>query len=162
MNKKKLVLIAASLLVLGSVAVKPTTAYFTDSHTGRGTVEVTMGEYEITSDEKVEGMIKKITVKNTGDFPVYARVKLFAGSTHGQNFITADSESWEAKEDGFYYYQKIINPGEESTKLCVEIDALEAVDETFNVIVVEEATRVQEDGSANWEEKVKEVLTDEN
>ncbi|MBQ7147180.1 MAG: hypothetical protein IJR96_00365 [Pseudobutyrivibrio sp.] len=162
MNKKKLVLIAASLLVLGSVAVKPTMAYFTDTHTGKGEVKVTMGEYEITPDEDVKGMIKKITVKNTGDFPVYARVKVLAGSTHGQEFLASSSENWESKEDGFYYYKKVINPGEESTKLAVEIVAMEAVDETFNVIVVEEATRVQEDGSVNWEEQVKEVFTDED
>ena len=155
MNKKKIIVIAASLLLLGSIAVKPALAYFTDSHTAKGAVSVTLGEYKIVPDEEVDGLTKTIYVKNTGDFPVYARVKVFVGSTHGLKFEEDKSDDWRyVSSDEFYYYDKILQPTDTSKPLVVTIDPKNETSETFNVIVVEEATLVDSDGNYNWDKKV--------
>lgn len=156
MNNKKLIIVAASLLILSSIAVKPAMAYFTDSHSGKGTVAMTMemGDYKIVPDEEVDGMIKKITVKNEGDYPVRARVKVFAGSTHEIDFVSEESASWSTNSDGFYYYDEELEPNASSSQLVVQVNPNGEPTGTFNVIVVEEATRVQGDGTYDWKEKI--------
>ena len=101
MNKRKgLMIIAASLLLIGAVSVKPAMAYFTDTHQATGAV---LGKYEITPHEEVQGLTKVISVENTGDYPVYARVQLFAGSTVDLIFEADKSSGWTKGVEGFYY-----------------------------------------------------------
>ncbi|SEA65807.1 hypothetical protein SAMN02910384_02020 [Pseudobutyrivibrio sp. ACV-2] len=156
MNKKMIFTVAASLLVIGSIAVKPAMAYFTDTHTGKGSVAMTMemGDMKIVPDENVSVMTKKITVKNTGDVPVMARVKVFAGSTHDLIFSSEESLNWSENSDGYYYYNAKLEPTIHSSELVLTIDPKNETSGSFNVIVVEEATRVQPDGSYDWNEKV--------
>lgn len=149
MNKKKVLIIAASVLMLGAVAVKPAMAYFTDTQKASGTVK--LGKYEITPYEEVEGMEKKISIKNTGDYPVYTRVKVFAGSTHGLSFETDKSTDWSQKGE-YYYYDKILEVNATTPELVVKIDPKSETKEQFNVVVVEEACRVNADNSASWDE----------
>lgn len=156
MNKKMVLTVAASLLVVGSIAVKPAMAYFTDTHTGKGSVAMTMemGDIKVVPDEDVTEMTKKITIKNTGDVPVMARVKVFAGSTHDLIFNAEESVNWSENSDGYYYYSEKLGPAKQSSELIVTIDPKNEIAGSFNVIVVEEATRVQPDGSYDWKEKV--------
>ena len=149
MNKKKVLIIAASVLMLGAVSIKPAMAYFTDTHSATGTVK--FGKYEITPYEEVDGMTKKISIKNTGDYPVYTRVKVLAGSTHGLTFDKENSTDWYDK-DGYYYYDKVLDVDSETSKLLVTIDPNDENKEEFNVIVVEEACRADKDGNPVWNE----------
>ena len=150
MKKKTLIITAAALLMLGAVAVKPAMAYFTDTHSAEGTVR--FGKYEITPHERVNGFEKTIWVENTGDYPVYARVKVFAGSTHPLTYET-ENTGWELKADGFYYFNQIIEPKKTSNQMKVKIDPNGDKGEEFNVIVIEEAAKVKADGTAAWDEK---------
>ncbi|MBO5617749.1 MAG: hypothetical protein J5901_05330 [Pseudobutyrivibrio sp.] len=152
MNKKKIMIISASLLMLAAVSVKPAMAYFTDTHKAVGTVK--FGSYEITPHEKVENNVKKITVENTGDYPVFARVKVLAGHTHDLEFDKSASKDWTLKDDGYYYYDNPIDVKELSSELVIKISDNADTDDadTFNVIVVEEATKVADDGTAKWDE----------
>ncbi len=156
MNKKKYLVVAASLLLLGAVAVKPAMAYFTDTHSAVG--QAGFGHYEITPDEKVSGTTKTITVKNTGDYPVFVRVKLFAGSTHGLNFKESASANWSlGSRDEFYYFSKSIEPGESTGELVVDIDANGESQDEFNVIVVSEACKLSADNKPTWDETTEET-----
>lgn len=161
MKNKKLILMAAALLIVGSIAVKPAMAYFTDSHTGKGSVEMTIGEYKIEPGEEYSGMTKYITVKNTGDYSVRTRVKLFAGSTHSIKIDAEASKNWTEGSDGYFYYNVDLEKDTTSSQLVVEIDAKGDTAGEFNVIVIEEATRVYADGTYNWDQKVETVTETE-
>lgn len=151
MNKKKIMIISASLLMLAAVSVKPAMAYFTDTHKSVGTVM--FGNIDITPHEKVDGLTKTITVENTGDYPVFARVKVMAGETHIIKLDKEKSTGWELKEDGFYYYRNPIDVKKLSYELVVTINPGDDNSDDFNVIVVEEATRVNDNGEADWDAK---------
>ena len=149
MNKKKLVIIAASLLMLGAVTVKPAMAYFTDTHQANGQVQ--FSHIEITPYEEVYGLTKKITIENTGKEAVYARIKVFAGDTHPLTFQGAD---WNEKND-YYEYDKVLQVGDTSEPILVTIDPAIEDAEEFNVIVVEEACGLDKDGNPTWDKKYK-------
>lgn len=158
MKNKKLVIVAAALLMLGAISIKPVMAYFTDTHTASGSLF--FGKNAITPHEKTEGLTKTITVENTGDYAVYVRVKLFAGDTHGLNFNQGKSAKWSFNEkDEFYYYETPISPNELTGELVVDIDSGEETAEEFNVIVVEEGCRVGEDGKPTWDDKISNTET---
>ena len=150
MNKRKgLMIIAASLLLIGAVSVKPAMAYFTDTHQASGAV---LGKYEITPHEEVQGLTKVISVENTGDYPVYARVQLFAGSTVDLIFEADKSSGWTKGLDGFYYYNNKLDAGQTSTQLYVQVDPNGQEAESFNVVVVEEAAMIDAAGNPQWDE----------
>ncbi len=154
-KKKYLVIVAAALLMISAVAVKPAMAFLTDTHNTAGTsiVHLSDKKIEIIPKERIEKDIKVISVENTGDLPVYARVKVIVGRTQGLIFDKDSSKGWSEK-DGYYYYDSIIEPGKTSNELYVKIDPKNTADEEFNVIVVAEAARVKNDGSAGWDEKI--------
>lgn len=153
MKNKKLIIVAAALLMLGAISIKPAMAYFTDTHTAGGSV--LFGKNAITPHEKTEGLTKTITVENTGDYPVFVRVKLFAGETHGLKFNQDKSANWSFdKSDEFYYFKNPISPKELTGELVVDIDPGDETADKFNVIVVEEGCRVGEDGQPTWDDKV--------
>ena len=83
-----------------------------------------------------------------------ARVKVFAGSTHDLIFSSEESLNWSENSDGYYYYNAKLEPTIHSSELVLTIDPKNETSGSFNVIVVEEATRVQPDGSYDWNEKV--------
>lgn len=153
MKNKKLILVAAALLMLGAISIKPAMAYFTDTHTANGSV--LFGKRSITPHEKTEGLTKTITVENTGDYPVYVRVKLFAGDTHGLKFNGDKSPKWSFNgNDEFYYFETPISPKELTGELVVDIDPVDETAGEFNVIVVEEGCPVGEDGQPTWDKKI--------
>lgn len=149
-NKKKIIIIAASLLLLGAVGVKPAMAYFTATHESSGVVN--FGHMEITPHEKIDGFTKSITIENTGEQPVYVRVQFFAGSTHKLTTTLTSSSKWSKNEDGFYYYSQQLAAGKTTETLAVKVDPEGETADYFNVIVVSEATGVKEDGSYDWNE----------
>lgn len=158
MKNKKLIIVAAALLMLGAISIKPAMAYFTDTHTANGSV--LFGKHAITPHEKTEGLTKTITVENTGDYPVFVRVKLFAGTTHGLKFNEDKSAKWSFNgNDEFYYFETPIAPKELTEELVVDIDPIDETAGEFNVIVVEEGCRVGEDGKPTWDDKISNTET---
>ncbi len=61
------------------------------------------------------------------------------------------TDDWILGEDGFYYYQKILNAGETTTDLNIHINGVstDVDEEDFNVVVVYECTRVLYDEEGN-------------
>jgi hypothetical protein len=154
MNKKKILIIAASLLMLGAVAVKPAMAYFTDTHDAKGAA--TFKHIEIKPYEDIDGFTKIVRIENTGDAPVYVRVKFFAGNSEVHKLTTDDERThgWALKEDGFYYYNDVVPAGDVNNvtdTLAVKVDPGLDEDPYFNVIVVSEAAPLKADGTADWD-----------
>lgn len=165
MKYKKYLLVAAALVVIGAASIKPAMAYFTDTQEATGKIELHLGDSKIIPDEHVEGMTKIITVSNTGDYDVFVRVK----AVYGSNFdvsLTEDSKNngWSDGGDGYYYYKDIVtkkgtdNSSSKEIKLDISVKDASIASNGFNIVIIQEATRVfyNEDGTtkSNWKDKI--------
>lgn len=118
---------------------------------GGGTVHLgTSTEIE----EEIEGTTKHIKIANTGESnDCYVRVKIFAG---GNSSITQQEpeNDWILKDDGYYYYQPILEVGKTSKELIIDINTDNVEANSFNVIVAHECTPVvyddQGEAYADW------------
>lgn len=160
--KKRLVLIAMALILISGIAVKPAIAYFTDTVSTEGMLEVKLGDSELTPmEDNVENMIKTIAITNTGDYDVFVRAAAIIPD--GITVTMQDSSGWTKGGDGYYYYSSIVAVGETTSKLNLKIDNGELTD--FNVVIVQEATKVEYDEAGNpvadWDSAVS-TQTDTN
>ena len=139
MNNKKCMIIcmAAVLLIASIVPVRFALAYFTDFQeaAGSGTVDLS---WSTEPHEVIEHQQDKaITIENTGETDVIVRVRVFAGDFAE----VTDHTDWTESGD-WWYYNKILAPGEESSVLRVVVNSDEVPAEDFNIIVVHESSRV--------------------
>ena len=74
---------------------------------------------DITNITKLDRMVK---VKNVGSNPFYLRLKIDFNSTSNTNdaVIILPNENWKY-ENGYYYYENIVYPNEETNELMNEI-----------------------------------------
>ena len=157
MKRGRLLLVAAALTLIVSVAVKPAIAYFTDTVTVSKTVELSLGDGTVDEmDDDVEHMIKTISIKNTGEYDIYVRAKAIYPEKCTVTYQT--STNWTDLDGGYYYYENILKPGEKTDDLHLKI---EYTGEThFNVIIIQEATKVIYDADGNpkadWSSKITE------
>ncbi len=159
MKYSKFLLLAASFAVISMASIKPAMAYFTDYvlAVGYRTIKVHDSELD-TPKDTVENMVKTVSLKNTGDFPVYVRVKAICPD--GITATGQDSEDWTAQDDGYYYYNEILGVDEETTNLNLKISEPtgDTAGNDFNVVIIQEATKVQykEDGTtyADWDSAI--------
>lgn len=86
---------------------------------------------------------KKVSVKNTGDIPAFARILVFPELTLGDEVLPIDdvvkidyniskNSNWIYGEDGYYYYTKVINPKSESEILFDEVSLSVLKEKEFN------------------------------
>ena len=139
--KKKIALIVV-IISLIAMGISGTMAYFTADSTATnvitaGNIDIDLIEMEKTDEglkpfENKEGVMpgdvisKIVTVKNTGDNEAYIRVQVekiikLAGDAAGSaelSLLSCDinTADWTLKE-GYYYYNKPLAAGEETTPL---------------------------------------------
>lgn len=165
MKIKKILLVAAAITVIGTATVRPAMAYFTDTVTATGKIPVKLGDSEIIPEESVDGMIKTVTIKNTGKYDVFVRAKAIYGSNYKATILEeSKTAGWSYNETtGYYEYKDVVKVNTSSPSLKLEISVIndDVVEDKFNVIIIEEATKVlyNEDGStyADWNSKVQET-----
>ena len=147
MKTKVLYLVAAVAIVLSVTAVKPAIAYFTDSVSAEGSIPITLGEVIPKIDEKVQNMTKTIAVENTGDYSIFVRVKAF--KPEACEITPTFGAGWSFNQsDGYYYFDNPVAPGEKTpTELLLKITNPNPG--SYNVIIIEEATRVHYDDNGN-------------
>ncbi len=137
--KKKLLIIFGVVAILAILSVG-TYAYFSseqDAHNVISTGNVKLEIHEKTAsgeDFPKEGIIvmpgdtvsKIVTVENTGDHPLYLRVKLTEGVS--DEALTADdclsiniNRSCWLEKDGYYYYYRALQSGETTEQLFSEV-----------------------------------------
>lgn len=115
-------------------------------------IEERFGTYE--SFEKGKNYEKRVTVKNTGNIPCLVRVFAEVEDPDCREKIRMDwnREDWsEKQEDGFYYYQHVLLPGQTSEPLFTTITAKEDVSD-FRMICFSETIQAdgQKGGTTQW------------
>lgn len=145
MSRKKLAILITSLVLVGAMVMGGTLAYFTD--TAESTNVITLGKVSgtLTEDKSKDGTAKedggreykdtkpgavlsKVPVVNVDEtsLPAYVRVKLeWTGLTDAQ---AAEAEAlldvqtgWAKSSDGYYYYNKIVQPGTSTDPVFTEL-----------------------------------------
>ena len=138
--KSRLTVIALVAIVL-TLLTQGTLAYYTTI--GTATNVITSGDLELTIREMTdqgtefpaEGVYvipgdvvsKVVTVENTCNHPFYLRVKLVYGidskelSDEDCFKLDINSENWILK-DGWYYYNGILQPGEETPEVFSHVE----------------------------------------
>ncbi|SCZ80979.1 hypothetical protein [Pseudobutyrivibrio xylanivorans] len=153
MKTKWLYLVAAVALVISISAVKPALAYFTATRTVEGTTKaIEIGDVPPELDEDVVEMTKMITITNNGQYPIFVRAMAISPDNWQVNFNPEDG--W-MQEGDYYYYTKPLAP-EESTATQLKLDIVPKqvnqeydVPDSFNVVIVQEATKVIYDDAGN-------------
>ena len=137
--KKKLSIIFGIIAILAVISVG-TLAYFTSEQNAENVISA--GNIKLEIHEKTasgedfpeEGIIvmpgdtvsKIVTVENTGDHPLYLRVKLTEGvsdealTTDDCLDININRSCWLEK-DGYYYYYRALQSGETTEQLFSEV-----------------------------------------
>ena len=102
--------------------------------------------------ETVDNMTKHITVYNKPSqypdvlsVPVYVRIKAFAGKAYTLAFSDPDGKWTYHTDDGYYYYDEVLEVGETTSTLDIQISNFPnpaAVGDRFHVVVVKEVVPV--------------------
>ena len=141
MKAKSRLLLVALVAILLTVLTQPTLAYYTAY--GKATNVVTSGDIQLQIIEKTadgndfpaEGVYvipgdivsKRVSIENIWGHPFYLRVKVVSGSTN--QALSADdcmkldinTTDWTLV-DGYYYYNKILQPGETTPALFTQVE----------------------------------------
>ena len=145
---KKRISYAAAALALAAVmtaGIGQAWAYFTTYAQAEGGYPIHLGgRTDIT--EEFSDWTKHVAVTSDPESaPVYVRVRAFSGSLYTLEYSAEVGGDWTPGDDGYYYYNKILNGGETTTGLNVSIGGIpeDAEDgDKFNVVVIYESTPV--------------------
>ena len=147
-RKRNIIIIGLMLLLLATVPVQRTLAYFTDiaSYSGGGSLSL---QWDTEIKEEIKDNNKHIQIKNTGDTDVIVRVSVFGNADYLTVKNLEESGKWIKKDDGWWYYSGILAPEETTDVLLAELKAsADLPSYEFEIIVVHESERVVYDGGA--------------
>ncbi len=153
------VLFLCAFALTGALSAGRSMAYFSTYALARGGHELRLGA-QTKIREKIDHLSKHIQIENTGEAPCFVRVKVFSGSLVGITFSDA-SGNWSLGEDGYWYYGKVLLPGEIAEELVASMQVTEEMSRleagSFDIIVIQECTPAlwREDGTpyADWTRK---------
>lgn len=189
---KKKILAGVVIAICLSFATYGTLAFFTHEDTATnvitsGNIKIELQETALTDDGTVipfeesqqtidvmpaESVSKIVKVQNTGDNDAYIRISVekfieLAEGVEGEpdsELIALDfnTDAWTL-EDGYYYYNNPLAPGETTSALFNNVTFDPAMDNMYQnskatIVVNAEATQVKNNGSdvfkaAGWPEK---------
>ena len=141
--KKRMILLVVALVLVLSMTVGLTMAYFSDSTEAEGGIPVTLGG-QTTIIEKQSDDNKVIQIKNTGETDVVVRVAVY-----GPTEISYSGSGWTDGGDGYYYYDSILPAGETSSKLTAKWDVPEDLGDDYAVVVIQESDQAVYDASGS-------------
>lgn len=147
MKNKKVKLLIASILLVALAVPAAALAYFTDYEDAWGGAVLKL-EGETTIDEQADSAKKVISIRNTGETDVVVRVAVYGDFVKNVDFGEGD---WAHQDgDDWYYYKKILKPGEATPEITawVDVEAAGAAGHDFDIVVVHESERVSYDGTA--------------
>ena len=165
-RRQTVFLAAFALILLFGSSIKDSLAYFTTYTTTRGSARLALGP-RTEIKETIERQTKQIQIKNTGETDCFVRARIYAGSliilTESEDVPAGGAAHWRKDADGWWYYEAVLKPGENTNVLFVKIDVHKDMMDfdinNFNVIVVQESTPAlyQEDGTpyADWNLSIK-------
>ncbi|MBO5355234.1 MAG: hypothetical protein J6B09_04115 [Clostridia bacterium] len=191
-TKKKIVATCVVMILTVLTFVCSTLAYFTDNSnsryntiaTGTTSVELLDVTYPYGSDVAVAPgtairifpgyeIKKTVTARNTGDMPMYVRVKLtpeitLANNARGRETeidtslvsYNIDEANWTLHTDGYYYYNAALTEGQEAPPLMTKVKFSESMgnlykDSTIKFTVFIQVVQSSNNGSSaieaqNW------------
>lgn len=147
-GKLMMVLITGCFLFLLSVLIfSGTSAYLTDHQ--KIINRITAGYNETETEEEFpsptpvspgEAAVKKVCVRNQGSVACYIRVSLSV--SQGEVTLEGlDTENW-IREEEFYYYRHVVNPGMSTSELFTGVTPQNIRDvEEIAVTVIEESVQ---------------------
>ncbi len=169
-NKLLVLLAAVSIAVL---SIGPARAYFTDSTRTDGADTVVLGSRGTITEQMEQSPgahIKKITVTNTGDVPMFVRARVFYApdlTVAVSGWIKQGTDPENGYETAYYLYDGIVEPGETASGLTVTVTGFPTdgtAGDKRNVVVVYESVPVfyNEQGEAvmNWDQAITFVGTE--
>ena len=149
------------LLCLTMVGMTAGFLISTDSVTNRlscgyNTAEIVENYVPLSSFAKGEEVTKEVKVRNEGSVPCYVRVFAEISRPEAREAIDVDfsTSDWSKMSDGYYYYSRVLNAGEESSSLFTTLTAKENVSD-FEMICYSES--VQAYGFAGAKEAFEEI-----
>lgn len=129
MMKRKMcgwILIVTMMLALGSAS--GIYGYFTGSgqisnRFGVGYNDVEIREEFPDPEPEDQEITKKVTFVNTGPVNCFARARLVFGSQEAEDAVrmSLNETQWKREADGYYYYQNVLLPGEETEELLTSM-----------------------------------------
>ena len=156
-------LVAAAVILTGSLSIGKAIAYFTAFDTASGSVMMEVGFTEAVLSEKVTDGKKEITLKNIGDQECYVRLKALTGTKFQDELTYVADDKWSLGADGYYYYSDILAKSEKTTQIDVCFTYPEDEQDTFNVIIIQESAPVFYDESgdpyADWDKEAEIIRT---
>lgn len=176
-NRKKKLAVLALLVVCLAIIATGTLAYYTAQETAYNVITtgtLSMDLHDETTggkpfpEEGIKGVMpgrvvdKVVYVENDGDVSFWTRIKLVKkitasdGNTERLNFnkITLDLNTADWTEhDGYYYYNKPLNPGEETAKLFNKVTFSKSLgnaymDARVEINVIAQAVQSKNNGSS--------------
>ena len=154
-------LLVLFLLCLMLVGVTAGFLISTDSVTNRlscgyNTAEIVENYVPLSSFAKGEEVTKEVKVRNEGSVPCYVRVFAEISRPEAREAIDVDfsTSDWSKMSEGYYYYSRVLNAGEESSSLFTTLTAKENVSD-FEMICYSES--VQAYGFAGAKEAFEEI-----
>ena len=127
-------LLVLFLLCLMLVGVTAGFLISTDSVTNRlscgyNTAEIVENYVPLSSFAKGEEVTKEVKVRNEGSVPCYVRVFAEISRPEAREAVDVDysTSDWSKMSDGYYYYSRVLNAGEESSPLFTTLTAKENV-----------------------------------
>lgn len=156
-NSKRKVFAATSavcgLLAVGGIGLSTYAAYTVASNTYNYVTTPAFGadiveNYVQPPDGVYPGqdVTKEVSVSNTGTTPELVRISLEKRIGHlGEDgnvvndesldldkmILNTDTESWELRDDGWYYYKDVLEPGGETTKLLKSFSLEEGLTDDY-------------------------------
>ena len=135
------------LLCLTMVGMTAGFLISTDSVTNRlscgyNTAEIVENYVPLSSFAKGEEVTKEVKVRNEGSVPCYVRVFAEISRPEAREAIDVDfsTSDWSKMSDGYYYYSRVLNAGEESSSLFTTLTAKENVSD-FEMICYSESVQ---------------------
>lgn len=147
---RKTILLVITLVLVLSVSVGLTLAYFSDYEQAQGEKVLNLGA-QTEIDEDVTDNSKAVVIRNTGDTVVLVRVGIYGPD--GMKIDPLDESLWKKGTDGFYYYATALNPGdatkEKALVATVKDIPLDKAGPEFDIVVVHETVQLAYDKDGN-------------
>ena len=152
MKKHLKVIIIISIIIIG-IMIKEVWAYFSDTSTVSGKIEITTGYTTTTLEQSVNNEVITLKPKNSGQYAGYMRIKIF--TPNSVKVELQSNENWEQRENGYIYYKDVVSVGQDIPELKFKLNMDTDTLQEFNMTVVNEMTKVsyQKDGTsyADWD-----------
>lgn len=151
LHSKQMWLMLAIVVLVLSISVGSTMAYFTTYAEAKGGHTLLLG-HETKTKETFSNWTKHIVLTNTGKRDCFVRLKAFCGSEL-ELIYSDENGKWELHDDGYYYYTDVVPVGADTLPLDIKIQIPEGYTTDFNVVVVQECTLALYDGDtpyADW------------